>query len=248
MSEQPALTAIGAATSNNTGSDLVYEKMREAILHGHLQPGLAISQVQLAQRLGVSRTPLREALRMLQREGLIDSQANRMVRVAPLSIEDIEGLYAVRLANEALAVRLTVPTLSDEDDTFFDDALSEMAAAAAVVDVDRWELTHRAFHARLRTGGGQRLARLTAELSDHSERYVRLFHTRDRSSGAASPREHGAIVAACHDRDPQRAAVELTRHLARAAITTIMHVAPEHEPALIRSALRAVIGDAASAP
>src|ERR1700680_4698252 len=92
---------IGALPAGSTGADLVYEQLREAILHGRLAPGVVVSQVQLAKELGVSRTPLREAVRVLQREGLVEGEANRMVRVTPFSIQDIEQLYAVRIANEA---------------------------------------------------------------------------------------------------------------------------------------------------
>ena len=64
----------------------VHNRLRDGILRGEFDPRVPISQVQLAARLGVSRTPLREALRMLQREGLIDSEPNRRVRVAELSV------------------------------------------------------------------------------------------------------------------------------------------------------------------
>src|SRR5260370_24706881 len=95
--------------------EVVHERLRNAILRGELDPTVPLSQVQLAARLGVSRTPLREALRMLQREGLIDSEPNRQVRVAQLSVADLEQLYASRVLLEALAVRLTVPAYTPDD-------------------------------------------------------------------------------------------------------------------------------------
>jgi len=69
-------------------TEVVHERLRTAILRGELDSTVLLSQVQLAARLGVSRTPLREALRMLQREGLIDSTPNRQVRVAEMSVAD----------------------------------------------------------------------------------------------------------------------------------------------------------------
>lgn len=139
----------GDPSSNGTGADLVYGRLREAILHGRLAPGLAVSQVQLARELGVSRTPLREAVRMLQREGLVTAEANRMVRVAQFSIQDVEELYAVRIANEALGIRLTVPVMSADDHASLKQALSQMSQFAAHGDVDAWEQHHRAFHTQL---------------------------------------------------------------------------------------------------
>ena len=94
---------------------MVHDRLRRAILRGEFDPKVPLSQVKLAARLGVSRTPLREALRMLQREGLIDSEPNRRVRVAELSLADLEQLYASRVLLEALAVRLTVPVYTEAD-------------------------------------------------------------------------------------------------------------------------------------
>jgi DNA-binding GntR family transcriptional regulator len=71
-------------------TEVVHDRLRADILRGEFDPREPISQVQLAKRLGVSRTPLREALRMLQREGLIDSEPNRQVRVAALSVSAME--------------------------------------------------------------------------------------------------------------------------------------------------------------
>jgi GntR family transcriptional regulator, rspAB operon transcriptional repressor len=69
-----------------------YEQLRSKILLGELAPGATFSQVQLASQLGISRTPLREAVRLLQTEGLLDSEPNRRVRVSPLTTEDFEDL------------------------------------------------------------------------------------------------------------------------------------------------------------
>ncbi|MBV9817907.1 MAG: GntR family transcriptional regulator [Solirubrobacterales bacterium] len=224
-----------------TGADLVYARLREAILHNHLAPGSVVSQVQLALQLGVSRTPLREAVRMLQREGLVTGEANRMVRVAPFSTEDVEELYAVRITNEALAIRLTVPGMISEDDAILEDGLRQMAGHAAERDIDAWERHHRAFHAHLVRGGGARLCRMLAEFSDHAERYRRLYVTSEPRAMSIGAAEHEAIVEACHARDAARAAAELARHLSRTALTSLTQIAPEHEPAMIRGALRAVL-------
>src|SRR6266480_7515632 len=96
-------------------TEVVHDRLRRAILRGEFDPKVPLSQVKLAARLGVSRTPLREALRMLQREGLIDSEPNRRVRVAALSVADLEQLYAARVVIDALTLRLSVPRFSDED-------------------------------------------------------------------------------------------------------------------------------------
>jgi DNA-binding GntR family transcriptional regulator len=238
--------ASGAA--NGTGAEQAYARLREAILHGHLAPGRVVSQVQLARELGVSRTPLREAVRMLQREGLISGEANRMVRVAPFTVEDVEELYAVRIANEALAIRLTVPQMTDKDDAELLASLEAMAQQAAKRDIDVWERHHRAFHTRLVSGAGRRLGTLLSELYDYAERYRRLYVTTEPRAMSIGAAEHEAIVDACCARDADRAGTELARHLSRTALMALMQIAPEHEPAMVRSTLRLVLGAASTSP
>lgn len=232
------------APAQETGADLVYARLREAILHGRLEAGLVVSQVQLARELGVSRTPLREAVRMLQREGLVSGEANRMVQVAPFSIEDVEELYAVRIANEALGIQLTVPNMSADDDRWLEESLRELAKFASEGDVDAWEQRHRAFHTHLVRGGRKRLCTMLSELYDHAERYRRLYITAEPRAMSIGAVEHEAIVEACHARDAAGAGAELARHLSRTALTALMQIAPEHEPAIVRRTLRIVLGSA----
>src|SRR6516165_10707210 len=133
----------GAAPELST--EVVHDRLRRAILRGEFDPKVPLSQVQLAARLGVSRTPLREALRMLQREGLIYSEPNRRVRVAELSVADLEQLYAARVLIETLAVRLTVPKFDTQDLAALNDSLACMTERKGH-DLDLWEAAHKRFH------------------------------------------------------------------------------------------------------
>src|SRR3982074_810257 len=90
----------------------IHDELREAILRGDLRAGAVLSQLRLAKDFGVSRGPVREALRLLQRRGLGGAELNRRVRIADFSVDDLEQLYAMRVVNEALAVRATVPRLT----------------------------------------------------------------------------------------------------------------------------------------
>src|SRR5438477_323578 len=133
-------TRAEARPGNTTelSTEVVHDRLRESILKGEFDPRVPISQVQLAARLGVSRTPLREALRMLQREGLIDSEPNRRVRVAELSLADLEQPYASRVLLEALAVRLTVPAYTEADLAELKGALAGMTEPTGR-DIDQRE-------------------------------------------------------------------------------------------------------------
>jgi DNA-binding GntR family transcriptional regulator len=93
----------------------IRDQLRTAILRGELSPDQAVTQSGLAERYGVSRTPLREALRMLELENLIVRQSNGRFRVAGFSLDELEQLCVMRIALEAPAVRLTVPTLNNAD-------------------------------------------------------------------------------------------------------------------------------------
>jgi biotin operon repressor len=96
----------------------VHARLRQLILDGTLPPGTILSQVQLSRALGVSRTPLREALRMLQEEGLIDAEPNRRPRIKGFDSSDLESVYSIRILLETFAAELTIPTLGPEDTPF----------------------------------------------------------------------------------------------------------------------------------
>lgn len=94
-----------------TKKDLVVEIIREAILSGELEPGERLLQDELAERLNVSPTPIREALRQLEAEGILDHSPHKGVRVAEVKLEDVQEIYLIRGVLEALATRLAVPHL-----------------------------------------------------------------------------------------------------------------------------------------
>src|ERR1700723_2996833 len=90
----------------------LYATLRQAILLCELPPGSILSQVQLAKRFGVNRTPLREVLRMLEREGLVQSKHNRRIRISGFSVTDWEEIYVARIALESLAAKLRIRTMT----------------------------------------------------------------------------------------------------------------------------------------
>ena len=220
-------------------TEAVHDRLRESILMGDFDPAVPISQVQLAKRLGVSRTPLREALRMLQREGLIDSEPNRRVRVAALSLADLEQLYATRLVVESLAIQLSVPSFAERDFEAMQACLDEMDVLAAQRDAGRWERPHQRYHGLLRAHAGARLQRMANELSDHGLRYRRVYLT-EPGAWSSAAEDHVGIFEACKTGNAQLASDRLARHVARTALTVIASVAPEHDPAPVRMALRFV--------
>lgn len=90
----------------------IHERIRDAVLRGEIAPGDEVSQVRLTRHLGVSRTPLREALRMLVHEDPLEGQPGCQMRVAGFSVQDMEQLYVQRISLETVAIRITAPRLT----------------------------------------------------------------------------------------------------------------------------------------
>lgn len=234
----------GAGDTGNIVAN-VHTRLRKMILDGTLAPGTVLSQVELAESLGVSRTPLREALRMLQHEGLIEAEQNRRPRVATIEPESIDALYAERIMLEVLGITLTVPLLRPADLDALHAALEAMAAARQRQDVDEWEAPHRRFHQLLVMHAQPHLYANIAGCAERSERYRRLYVQHAPRAWSANPPDHDLIVDACVQGQPELAAQRLTRHLARTALTVLVEIAPEYEARAIRAALRITGADSA---
>jgi DNA-binding GntR family transcriptional regulator len=100
--------------AGNSGA-VIYDRLREDILAGRLQPGIPLSQSAIAKEAGTSRGPVNEALRRLQQDRLVIARANQRFSVAPFTIMDLEAIFCLHLANNALAVQISVPFLTDEE-------------------------------------------------------------------------------------------------------------------------------------
>ena len=216
----------------------VYERVRAAILDGELAPGAVMSQVAVAEELGISRTPLREALRMLQSEGLIEGEPNRRVRVAPMTADDLQELCVMRVTLEAEALRLAVPEMSPEDIARLEGHMAEMAHYAAEKDYRRWNVPHERFHRTLTEHAGERINFTLGQMFDHAERYRRLHI--GHGPGAWATPQHRGILDACKAQDRDRAAALLAGHLGR----TGLEVSELLDPGFSPDHLRAAVADA----
>ena len=219
---------------------LVHDRLREAILGGELPAGQTTSQVTLARDLDVGRTPLREALRMLQREGLVVSEPNRRVRIAELSSSDAEELYVMRISLEAVAIRITVPALGSSDIAELEGYMAQMEHYMRLHDGPGMRAPHRAFHDRLVRAAGDRVTTTIGQLFDHAERYRLAF-------GAATPKgwemrreEHRAILDAAAAGDGDLAAQRLAAHYAHTAAFIFAALDPGHDLARLRTTILTV--------
>lgn len=220
----------------------VHGRLRAMILSGELPPGSALLQAEMARKLGVSRTPMREAFRLLQEEGLIDARPDQRARVKAVDPEDLDGVYGARIMLEALAVRVTAKALTAEDLERMSAVLQRMQELAGNDQPDEWYAAHKEFHRIATQAVGAHLQRMLASLGEHSERYIRLAQLGVPGSHARAHKEHEALLAALQGSDPAEAAHVVARHLARTALSVLAEAAPEYEPAATRTALGIVGG------
>jgi DNA-binding GntR family transcriptional regulator len=234
-----------AGTRDGQSVATVHERLRAAILRGEIPAGEATSQVTLARHLNVGRTPLREALRMLQREGLVISEPNRRVRVAELSSDDAEELYIMRISLEVVGIRITLPTLTSANVAELEGYMAQMDHYMKVGDQRGMRVPHMGFHHLLVAGAGERVSREVAELFDHAERYRLTVG----GGGSYEKRraEHRRILDAAAACDPDLAATDLAKHHAHTAALVLRVMDPAHDLARLRTTIAALAPGAESA-
>jgi DNA-binding GntR family transcriptional regulator len=231
-------------TSNEVTRDgqsvsVVHDRLRQEILLGKIPAG-DTSQAALARGLGVGRTPLREALRLLQREGLVISEPNRGMRVAGLSPTDAEDLYVMRIPLEAVAVQVTIPQFGSVEVAELEGLMAQMDHYMRRRDAVGMRVPHKDFHGRLVAGAGERVATAVGQLYDHTERYRIAFGANSDEVWERRRAEHRAIVDAVNDGDSVLAAFRLMEHYASTAGLIFQGLDPDYEPTRLRSAIEAV--------
>lgn len=220
----------------------VYRRVREAILRNELEPGGTYSQGALAKFVDGSRTPLREAIRMLAQEGLVLTEANRRIQITPLDPVALEDLQISRVALESAAVQVTQTLLAPEQVAELEGLLAQMSHFFEDRDFDRLEIPHRAFHALLVSGVGSRTIAFLALQHDHVSRYRRRYALADEHSALVRLQEHRRILDYIKLGDGRRAANEVVNHYVHLADYIFTHMEPAHEPSrlyAVAEALRA---------
>ncbi|MDJ0617293.1 MAG: GntR family transcriptional regulator [Calothrix sp. MO_192.B10] len=194
--------------------DLIADALREAIIQGVLQPGESLRQDEIAKQFGVSRIPVREALRQLEVEGLVNFYANRGAVVSALSPAEVEEIGEIRVALETTAIKLAIPNLTEFD---LEKAQSILDAALTETDVARLGELNWEFHTTLYSPANRpRLLGIIKNLHINIERYVRLQMTK-MNYVERSHKEHEQILNACRQKDTSTAVRLLKRHIDKAA-------------------------------
>jgi DNA-binding GntR family transcriptional regulator len=198
------------AARPQTVADRIAAILREAIASGALAGGTALRQDELALRFGFSRMPIRDALRLLEAEGIVTIHPTRGAFVARLDAREIGEIFAIRELLEREALRLALPRLGETDLAEADALLVRLDREP---DVARWGQLNRDFHLALyRPCGNARLLELIEAQHRATDRYVRVLlgslDYRNRSQ-----LEHRKLLAACRRRGEAQGLAWLSRHL-----------------------------------
>ena len=218
-----------------TAQEAVLAELRRLITAGRLRPGQQIVQDALAVQFGVSRVPLREALKILEGEGQVTYVAHRGYFVTELSLSDLIEVYRIREILEAEAVSIAVPQMTAEDIDRLEGAERDVRAAADIADVVAMTSANRRLHfAILDACALPRLVWLIRLLWDATEVYRSVYYN-DAHNREMVDSEHRALVAAVKAGDATAALVVLTEHREHAieALRPVLEQAGDGRPTML---------------
>lgn len=211
--ETPAPRRNVLPIQRQTLTGMTLEALRERILRGEFPEGEPLRQDAIAEELGVSRIPVREALRQLEAEGLVTFNPHRGAVVSSLSIADIEELFALRARLESQLLRRAVPLLTRADFERAEEILDEYDVAFRDREVAAWGDLNWQFHSTLYSAAKRPVTMGVVErLHLHANRYARMQLALTHGESRAQD-EHRAILAAARKRTPARASSLLTAHI-----------------------------------
>ena len=193
--------------------DVVFNTLRQAILTGELKPGERLMEIHLASRLGVSRTPIREAIRKLELEGLVTMIPRRGAEVAQITEKSMNDVPEVRRAMDALCVELACERISEEELEELKKACEGFEQAVKTKDVKKIAQADVALHDIIvQATGNQRLIQLVNNLSEQMYRY-RFEYIKDFSQHEKLVEEHRIIYESIVRKDKETASEAAKVHI-----------------------------------
>jgi DNA-binding GntR family transcriptional regulator len=215
------VAALRSTKMTTSQKDSLVVELRAQIVSGILEPGMRINLDAIASQHGVSRMPVRDAMKQLESEGLVTVYPRRGVVVSALDPADITELYGIRIALERLSLELAVPRLTDAN-------LAQMKSTLQRMDgINGWDKNWAAGNERFHNiiiarSGWPRLSAMIITLRANVERYI---NAHSRLVGTEmSQRQHWAIYEACRERDVERAKDLIAEHLRSSADDLVAHL------------------------
>lgn len=209
--------------------DVVFNTLRQAILTGELKPGERLMEIHLANRLGVSRTPIREAIRKLELEGLVTMIPRRGAEVAQITEKSMSDVLEVRRAVDALCVELACDRITKDELAALKKACDSFEQAVKSKDVKKIAQADVALHDIIVTAtGNKRLVQLVNTLSEQMYRY-RFEYIKDFSQHEKLVEEHRIIYDSIVNKDKKTACEAAKLHIDNQEKTIMQQIALERE-------------------
>jgi DNA-binding GntR family transcriptional regulator len=203
--------------------------MRDEIVRGDFTPGQHLRLEEIAPRFDVSTTPVREALRELEAEGLVTIFPHRGAIVTKLSADELQDIYDIRVALEGMATRLSIPFLTEE-------ILAELTALVDQIDYPLDDVAalvklNNQFHQKLYAASGRKhLCELIRILRYRTQHYLHVFIIEAELGHAPTTQgEHREILKACKDGDAEQAATLMNHHIAQVGHAIVEYVRQRDE-------------------
>ena len=204
--------------------DVVFKTLRQGILTGELKPGERLMEIHLANRLGVSRSPIREAIHKLELEGLVTMAPRKGAEVAQISEKNLKDVLEVRRALDILSVELACDRMSDEDLAKLCAAKDEFVRLVTTKDASLISKADVHFHDIItRSTGNDRLIQLVNNLSEQMYRY-RFEYIKDANYHELLIKEHNEIYQAIASKDKEAAAKVAGRHIDNQELSIRKHL------------------------
>jgi len=217
-----SVMTLGPAVESKPIREIAYETLKHAIITGELPAGSRIVETEYAERMHISRTPLREALRKLERDGLVEYMLRRGVVVRAFTIADVEEIYTIRNALEMLTLPAIIQNATAADIQNLRDILDEMDPLTERNDISGLSPRARSFHAELTAICGQkRIIRAIAGQDDYIIRFSQMSIAKENRRLAAH-QEHHRLVDYVEARDLENFEKLMRKHIERSKETCLL--------------------------
>ncbi len=204
--------------------DVVFNTLRQAILKGELEPGERLMEIQLADRLGVSRTPIREAIRKLELEGLVLMIPRKGAEVAKISEKSLRDVLEIRRALDALAIELAIGRMTEEDLKNLSDAQENFRNSINECDAMTIAENDEHFHdAIYNATNNPRLIQMLNNLREQMYRY-RLEYIKDADKRQILVVEHDRILKAVREKQIAEAKNAIQEHVDNQVLTVSQNI------------------------
>ena len=202
--------------SNAPMSTSLLAKMQRDILTGEMKPGQKIVEQELCRKYGVSRTPIREALRQLETDGLVENILNRGAFVIGMSDQDYEDMFELRKAYEVQAVKWAIERINEEEMERLEETFEFMEFYTMRNDIDKMLVINTEVHHVIYEASGNRMLQKMLSSYQNFLKYKGPEAVHDRNYLPTVLEEHRAIFKAFKDKDPKEGALAMEIHINRA--------------------------------